>query len=355
MSEQTPEAGAATAGEPEVVELPTSGDAAFGALMDVLAPDQDKPEGEAGAAPAAADAAAAGSAAAPAEGAGAAGADAAAPALGADGKPVVPADGGAAGADATAAGADAGGTPVGGALPEDWTQSVTDVAPRFGELSTALEDKTAKAYQAEALAAAQKDHAPYFEALDKHPRLLIGQEVPAIGKEGTEVLRDSKDAAEWQEAVKSILVSEVRDRASRLMEDSSDFLATIHQSIELFQNNTDLVPRTKEFDVELANEFSTLVKPYEIRHEGKLQGYSIQVQPLIDKLRKDLTARRATAAPAAAAAPSAASTQPRDQPTGRFTNADGPQGGIQSKAGTSGDEENYDALFGTIGLSGLRI
>jgi hypothetical protein len=42
---------------------------------------------------------------------------------------------------------------------------------------------------------------------------LVGQEVPKIGGEGMETLRTSEDAKEWQEAVRSLLVAEIRDHA----------------------------------------------------------------------------------------------------------------------------------------------
>lgn len=190
------------------------------------------------------------------------------------------------------------------------------------------------------------EYPKYFEALDKHPRLLVGQTVPSATGEGDEVLRDSQDAKEWQEAVKQQLVTEVHDRAQRLLEDNSDFLTTIHASIELFQNNNDLVPGTKEFDRELADRFVALAKPYELRVEEKLQGYSIPVQPIIDSLRSALKAERA-AKPAAAAPAAAAPAKPAGA---------APQAGITSKAGTSGeDAEDFSTLFGTLGLPGLRI
>lgn len=198
------------------------------------------------------------------------------------------------------------------------------------------------------------EYGQYFAALEKHPRLLVGTQVPAIGKEGMETLRDTNDAREWQEAVKSILVEEVRDRAGRQMEESKDFLETVHASIDLFKNNADLIPGTKGFDVELANEFAALAKPYEVRVEGKLQGYSIPVQPIIESLRNQISARRtaqaAQTAPAAGAkSTGAAAGAPRaDTP-------EPPQAGIASRAGNSGDKEDFSTLFGTIGLPNLQI
>ena len=146
--------------------------------------------------------------------------------------------------------------------------------------------------------------------------------------------------------MKGLLSDEINDRAGRELDENRDFLTTVHQSVELFQVNEDLRPGTKQFDVELANRFATLAKPYELRVDGKLQGYSIPVQPLIEQTRKEVHEQRAAkpAAPAAPAKP-AASRKP----------ADPPQAGISSKAGQSSDTEDFSTLFGTLGLPGLRI
>lgn len=207
----------------------------------------------------------------------------------------------------------------------------------------------------------QKEHAQYFDALQTHPRLLVGKEVPRINGEGMERLRDSNDAREWQEAVKSILVDEVRGRATKAMEENADFLTTIHGSIELFQNNADLVPGTKDFDVELANRFSTLMEPYELRNDGKLQGYSIPVQPIVTQLRAQIADERAkattrasqgTSSPASGAGASTPSVPAAARPP-----ADPPQAGVTSKAGSGAgnDGSDFSTLFGTIGLPDLRI
>ncbi len=190
--------------------------------------------------------------------------------------------------------------------------------------------------------------------------MLVGQTVPSIGRDGNEVLRDAADAKDWQDAVKSMLVAEVRDKAAKAMEESADFLQTVHASIALFQDNADLVPGTKEFDVELANRFATLAEPYELRVEGKLQGYSIPVQPIVNQLRSQIAAERAAAqSQAAAAAGDAPSTKdPAAAPASASPAAqppEPPQAGIQSKAGSGAETEDFSTLFGTIGLPNLQI
>jgi len=168
--------------------------------------------------------------------------------------------------------------------------------------------------------------------------MLVGKQVPSPGGEGMETLKDTNDAREWQDAIKEILVQEIDSRAGTWMQDAVGFMETIHSSVDLFKNNHDLIPGTKGFNKKLADDFATMMQPYEVRIEGKLHGYSIPVQPIIDQLRKSAP----KAAPPAAAAPKA------QKPSG-------PQRGISSKAPTSGEAEDFSTLFGTIGLPHLKI
>ena len=185
--------------------------------------------------------------------------------------------------------------------------------------------------------------------------MLVGTQVPALsGAEGQmETLRDASDAREWQDAVKALLTEEVRERATKSAEENKGILDTVHASIELFTKNKDMVPGTRQFDRQLADRFSSMVKPYELRVDGKLHGYTIPVQPLIDQLRAQLGIERA-AAPATAATPAAAAT---GRPAGTPAPAgDAPQAGIGSKAGSSSeDADDFSTLFGTLGLPNLRI
>lgn len=190
--------------------------------------------------------------------------------------------------------------------------------------------------------------------------MLVGEEVPSTKDDGTERLRDAQDARDWQEAVKHLLVQEIDARAGAKADELKDVFATVHSSIDLFRNNADLIPRTKQFDAELANEFATLVKDYELRSDGKLIGYSVPVQPMINQLRSQIASRRTAAAaggrPPAAAAPSAQQQKVAEQPRtpqGQWT---GPQGGISSKAGSSSDGDEgaagiMEAFFRQNGMT----
>lgn len=164
-----------------------------------------------------------------------------------------------------------------------------------------------------------------------------------------ERLKDSNDAKEWQEAVRSLLVQEIRDEAQKKLDESRTYLETLHASIDLFKNNPDLIPGTRTFNKPLADKFAELAKPYEVRQDGKLQGYSVPVQPIIEALRSQFaqnSAAEASAGSPAVTPPPAGATTPAAEP---------PQAGIPSKAGSSTEKEDFSTLFGTIGLPHLQI
>ena len=199
----------------------------------------------------------------------------------------------------------------------------------------------------------------YVEAINAAPRTLVGTQVPKIGGADGEMetLRDSADARDWQDAARTALTAEANERATRKSDDLRGVSEVLTRSVEIFQRNNDLVPRTKQFDQELAEKVISIIKPYEMRVDGNLIGFNIDVQPIIESTRASLAAARAAApaAPAVPAAPSAqqqrAAAQPRTA-TQQFAPADAPQAGIPSKAGGAAtDAESFDTLFGTLGLA----
>ena len=196
--------------------------------------------------------------------------------------------------------------------------------------------------------------APYFDAIRKHPRMLVGMEVPSLTSEGKERLKDSADAADWIDGVKAMLLAEVESRAAKKMDEDGGLRKTLHSSIELFQNNSDLVPGTVEFDKELADKLTELTKPYESRVDGKLIGYNIPLQPLVDLVRGQLKEARAAKATAQPPAGAPAAPQAPAQPPARKP-APAPQAGIPASAGTSAEANDFSTLFGTIGMPELRI
>lgn len=205
----------------------------------------------------------------------------------------------------------------------------------------------------------RQEYGKYFDALEQHPRLLVGIEVPKIDGSGMEVLRDSADAKEWQDAVRQALVGEVRDRVGRRSDDDKTMRETLQNTVLIFQNNAELIPDTPAFDEEFANRFAAAVKPYEVKLNDALVGWQVPVQPFIDSVRAQLKAERAAANPAAPAAPTAQQQRAAEaarNAQGQFQNPDGPQAGIPSQAGQSSDTgDDFSALFGTLGLPGLRI
>jgi hypothetical protein len=209
-------------------------------------------------------------------------------------------------------------------------------------------------FQATALSEAREQYGRYFDALEKHPFALMGEEVPAVGREGTMRLTSTQEAKDWQEAVKFELANEIRDRASRQLDEQRPALNTIHASIELFQKNPDLTPGAAGFDRDLADRFAKMVQPYELRVEGKLQGYTIPVQPIIDSIRSQVQSERAASTPAAAA-PAAGASTPAAAAAAPSTPGEQPQAGIPSKVGTSSEGEDFSTLFGTLGLPNLQI
>ena len=230
-------------------------------------------------------------------------------------------------------------------------------------MSTALETNAQRIHQDAVLTEMREEFGGYFRALEAHPRTLVGQTVPSMTGEGTEVLRDSQDAADWQSAAKTVLTRELASRTDERMEADASTLTLLHSSVELFQNNADLVPGTRGFDAELASEFVRFAKPYEHRSEGKLIGYNIPVQPLLDQVREGLRQRRAAAAaqakapaaPAQAAPGRPAKAAPAPAPAEASS---APQAGISSKAGASGNEaQDFSVLFGTLGpgFEGLAL
>lgn len=134
------------------------------------------------------------------------------------------------------------------------------------------------------------------------------------------------------------------------MESNTSTVNTVHESIDLFRNNPDLIPGSKGFDRELATRFLQLAKPYELRVDDALYGYTIPVAPIIAQLRAQLVAERAkTPDPPSPPDPSAG-------PVKQKPKAEPPQAAISSKAGNSSDQkEDYSTLFGTLGLPDFRI
>lgn len=187
--------------------------------------------------------------------------------------------------------------------------------------------------------------------LSAHPRMLVGRTVPSVKGEGAEVIKDGKDAADWQGAIKHILDNQVASKVTALMDDAKPVLSTLQDSVGLFRNNKDLVPNTAEYNPELAKRVMKLAGAYVHKVDGKAIGFRVDIQPLVDQIREDLKA-----APAAPATPTPqqdrAAAQART-PEGKF---DAPQAGIPSKQGLGGvEEDDYGTFWGAVGMPGMNI
>lgn len=341
----------------ESIQLSADPATAFSELMDFMVADAAEGEGAEGGEAADAATAGDGSPAAPAEGTESAEGTAGAPAAGDAGGEGLPAgDPNAPGATGTpASGANAGSGESAYAAGTGFDAS--ELAPKWGELITGLEKRQNEELTETAVSEIREEYKNYIAAIEQHPRALIGRQVPsATDPEKMETLRDSNDAKDWQDAIRQTLGQEVRDRVSRKADDSRGMMETLHNSINLFQNNPDILPGAKQFDKELADRFMETVSPYILKVEDNFVGFTIPVQPLLTQLRQQLTATRSAAkpAPAPSAQQQRAANQPRNERQ-QFA-SDGPQEGIPSKAGGGGEQsEDFSTLFGTIGLPDFRI
>jgi hypothetical protein len=178
--------------------------------------------------------------------------------------------------------------------------------------------------------------------------MLVNTEVPNLRGDGNITIRDSAEAKEWQEAANQLMEAEISSRVSAKADESKPMMNILQESVLLFQNNADLVPGTAEFDQDLAERFAEHAKSFEHRINGKLYGYQVPVQNLVNTLRSKLVAERAAAgtqspaATASAARQAQAAQQQRDA-AGQF---EAPQAGIPAKAGSGGaDGENYDPFW----------
>lgn len=239
----------------------------------------------------------------------------------------------------------------------DYTLDAAELAPKFDELATGFEQQQTKLVTAQIEQQVREERKSYIELLRQPARALIGRKVPSLTGNGDDTLRDAADARDWQEAVAQALNLEVESKVSARQEELSNVYSTVHASIDLFRNNADLVPGTKQFDKDLAEAFVTSAKDYEIRSGGKLIGYSIPVQPIINALRSQIVARRSAAAAPTAAQPAATAQQQRaaEQPrteTGQWS----PQAGIRSSAGQSGggDDTAAGVLEAFLRNNGVR-
>jgi len=252
------------------------------------------------------------------------------------------------------AGSDDGNAAAAQAAVPTVTYSV--VVPQIEAASRAIEENATKTFRAQATQELHEAIGPkYAEALRKHPRMLVGEKVPSLRGEGEETIRDSADAREWQEAAAQLIEAEIQNRVTIKSDEVKPMMSVLQESVLLFQNNQDLIPNTAEFDKELADEFAAIASDYELRVNGQLYGYQVNVQPLINRLRTSIAARRgANGQQQLQQRQQQVAQQQRNADTGQF---EAPQVGIPSKAGGVGDSgEDYTTFWGSaLNLGSMRV
>lgn len=269
--------------------------------------------------------------------------------------PGVQADPAGAAAPGTEAGAGTGEPGAGeagaGAADRPDARDFREISPELDTALTRINERAEQQFRAKATGDIQSQINPQLlEFIASPARLLVGVTVPDLKTEtGTEILKDPQDAADWIATAKHILDGQIANRTKEYMNDAKPFLSTVQASIEMFRNNPELHPKAKEYNPELAEKFIKLAKSYEYRIDGKLIGYRVEVQPLLDNLKEQIAA--SPTAPAAPAAP--AVEQPRAA-NGQF---EAPQAGIPSQAGHSGTsvDDDYSAFWETLGMKEMNI
>lgn len=233
------------------------------------------------------------------------------------------------------------------------TRSFADVSPLFDAAITGLNERAEKGFRDRALNDVREEVDPkYLEAIENHPRLLVGQTVPAANGQGTELIKDEADAASWQGAVKHIISQQVHQKTQAYLNDAKPFLGALQDSIEMFRRNPELVPGTKEFDREIATKFTALAASYKYEVDGKTIGYMVDVQPLIEAVKTQVAAARQ----AAPATPTARQEQAANQARNEVGQFEGPQAGIISQQGLSGEaEEDFTAFWGALNMPQMNI
>lgn len=249
--------------------------------------------------------------------------------------------GGAAGADAPAD-STAGGAASTGYVPDPaWEKRVVE---QLGAASTEIAKRVQEDARTSELAAMREEFESYFQAAEIPARNLIGKTVPSLDPDkDTEVIRDLSDAQDYQQATRETLVKELQSRVSNTIQENQEYLQVVGQSIDMIQANPDLLR-----DRQLADRVAQLIQPYEYRQDGKLLGWSVNVLPLVARVREQLKVERAAKKAPPVSQP--AKTQKQAAPP-----ADPPQAGLRSSATQTGESDSFDQLWSTLGFSSGQV
>ncbi|QKY80407.1 hypothetical protein SEA_PABST_49 [Microbacterium phage Pabst] len=265
-------------------------------------------------------------------------------------------DGKSASADAAAGATDGDQSAAQGVAAEGLELSV--VTPLWAPAREEAFKRMDQSFRQAAIQQLQEEINPEFiTSLQSTPSELVGQEVLSIraGAPADEkvVLRTRADAAEYLQDLNGIVQKEINGITAERRDAARPIATVIQESFLLFENNPDLIPGTKGYDHELASRFAEIASTYEVKINGKVIGYQdINVQPLINSLRKDLEKQRGangvTAAQQRAEQQRQAAAAQERNTAGQFQ---GPQGGVLSKSGNQGDAaEDFSAFWSASGV-----
>jgi len=202
----------------------------------------------------------------------------------------------------------------------------------------------------------------FINTLRSSPFLLVGTEVPDLRPNAQPQdkvkLLDTQMARDYQEALSQQIENEIQSRVDSRTEQVRPLLGVIQESVQMFQNNPDLVVGSKQFDPDLAERFASMASAYEYKLNDKVIGYQVNVQPLINSIRSQLEKERGADGVVQQQAQTArqqqAAAQAREQETGRFS---GPQAGIPSTAQQTGAaaEDDMSTFWAGVGMPDVTI
>jgi hypothetical protein len=250
----------------------------------------------------------------------------------------------------------------GEAKPGVGTFKSEEAVPLFAQASKQTLENMRAQFRNAAIAEVQADIDPIFiKTLGDDPFLLVGQSLPDIrpnaAKDAKYTITDTQAGRDYQAALAKLVEAEIADAASQKENEVRPMLSTVQESFLMFQNNPDLIPNTDTFDYDLAVAVADIGKSYEVKVNGKVIGYDANMQPIINKLRADISKERG-ANGIVTSQQTAQQLRAAEQARAANGQFDAPQAGIPSTSGTSGageEVENSDAFWTAVGMPGMGL
>lgn len=185
----------------------------------------------------------------------------------------------------------------------------------------------------------QEEYGAYLQALQVSPSALVGRTVPGLDSDEDITLASREEADRWQQGVRQELGYIVDGMTKEAQQKMQEQYQPLQHVVDLFRNNPDLVPGAPGFNKNLADLVAEHAKDYAVTNEeGKITGYKVPLQPLVNALRKVF------------AQPTTVASKPKQEKTAP---AEKPQVGLRSQAGQSSGKENFDMdLITKVALGG---